>query len=67
VVGRVGKVEMPFYSSEGWELGYLRRVVGGGSADSMLRFWLERGRWDEALPEDEADAASSSWLQRKEA
>jgi hypothetical protein len=34
------------------------RVVGGGGVDSMLRFHVERGRRrDEALPEDEAEAA----------
>jgi hypothetical protein len=43
VVGRVIKVEMIFYSSGGWESDDLGRVAGGGGADSILRFWLERG------------------------
>jgi hypothetical protein len=42
VVGSA-KVEMTFYSSAVWELGCPERVAGGGDADSMLRFWLEKG------------------------
>jgi hypothetical protein len=43
VVMRVTKVEMTFFSSEGWESGCLGRVVDGGGADLMLQFWLEMG------------------------
>jgi hypothetical protein len=38
----VVKVEIPFYSSGGWESGGMKRVAGGGGANSMLQFWLER-------------------------
>jgi hypothetical protein len=40
-------------------------VVGGGGADSMIQFRLERR--DEVLSEDEADAVNSSWLHEKKA
>jgi hypothetical protein len=43
VMGRVTKVEMTFFSIEGWELGSPRRVASSSGADSMLQFWLERG------------------------
>jgi hypothetical protein len=43
VVERVAKVEMTFYSSGGWESGGPRRMAGGGGAESILQFWLERG------------------------
>jgi hypothetical protein len=36
VVMRVTKVEMTFFSSEGWELGCLGRVVDDGGADLIL-------------------------------
>jgi hypothetical protein len=46
-------------------------MAGGGGTDSMLQFLIERGggegQWDEALPEDEVEAASSTWLYGKEA
>jgi hypothetical protein len=42
-------------------------VSSGCGADLMLRFRLESGRrWDKALSEDKADAASSSWLYEKD-
>jgi hypothetical protein len=42
--------------------------------DSLRRWYIfnilvsiqEGRRWDKVLPKDEADAASSSWLNRKE-
>jgi hypothetical protein len=39
VVAQVTKVEMTFLQQ--WR--NPGRVAGGGGADSMLRFWLERG------------------------
>jgi hypothetical protein len=41
-------------------------VADGDGADSMLRLARDRRRRDEALPEDEAEAARSSWLHEKE-
>jgi hypothetical protein len=56
-----------FYSNGVWETSCMRRVAGGGGLDSMIQFWLERGRQhDEALLEDEPETASSSWLHGKE-
>jgi hypothetical protein len=56
-----------FYSNGVWESSCMRRVAGGGGLNLMLQFWLERGRQhDEALLEDESEAASSSWLHVKE-
>jgi hypothetical protein len=43
VVRRVVKIEMFFYSSEGWELSSLGRVTSGGGVDLLLLFRLERG------------------------
>jgi hypothetical protein len=43
VMGRVAKVEMTFFSIEGWELGSPGRVASSGGADSMLQFRLKRG------------------------
>jgi hypothetical protein len=57
------RLRWPYYSSREWESGYPGRVVGGGGADLMLQFWLERGG---ALPKDEAEAESSSWFHGKE-
>jgi hypothetical protein len=34
--GRVNKVEMTFYSSGGWELDHLVRVIGGGGVNLMF-------------------------------
>jgi hypothetical protein len=34
--GRVNNVEMTFYSSGGWELDYLVRVIGGGGVNLMF-------------------------------
>jgi hypothetical protein len=42
VVERVAKVEIPFYSSEGWESDGPGRMAGDDSADSILHFRLER-------------------------
>jgi hypothetical protein len=48
VVGRVVKVEMTFYSSEGW------KSAGGGDANSILRFRLKRGGdWMKHWPKNE--------------
>jgi hypothetical protein len=44
VVGRAVKVEICFfYSSGAWESNSLGSVADGGGADSMPRFWLEKG------------------------
>jgi hypothetical protein len=43
--------------------GSLRRCCGFNALVSVR----EERRWDKALLEDEAEAASSSWLNRKEA
>jgi hypothetical protein len=37
------RLRWPSYSSEEWESGHPGRVAGGGGADSMLQYWLERG------------------------
>jgi hypothetical protein len=37
------RLRWPFYSSGGWESGYLRRVAGGCGEDSILWFWFKRG------------------------
>jgi hypothetical protein len=42
----VTKVEMTFFSTEGWESGYSGRMVGGGGEDSMLRFQFKRGGYE---------------------
>jgi hypothetical protein len=43
VVRRVAKVEMAFFYSSGvWKSDDPGRVVGGGGANSILRFRLER-------------------------
>jgi hypothetical protein len=39
---KANKVKIIFYSSGGWESDYLERVDGGGGADLMLQFRLER-------------------------
>jgi hypothetical protein len=45
-----------------------KKVACSTGVDSMLQFRLERGRRrDNALPEDETEAARSSWLKGKEA
>jgi hypothetical protein len=63
----VTKIEMTFYCSGRWESGCPGRVASSGGVDLMLQFWLERERrCDEALSEDETDAANSSWLHGKE-
>jgi hypothetical protein len=38
----VAKVNMTFFSSEGWESGDTGRMTGGG-VNSMLQFQLEKG------------------------
>jgi hypothetical protein len=44
------------------------KVADGGGADSMLPFWLKRGRRrNEVLLKDEAEVVSSFWLHEKEA
>jgi hypothetical protein len=43
-----------------------KKVACNTGVDSMLQFWLERGRRrDDALPKDETEAARSSWLKGK--
>jgi hypothetical protein len=69
MVGRVAKVKMTFFLLQ-W------RVVVEWSREGGWQQWCgfnasisarEGRRRDEALPEDEAGAVSSSWLHRKEA
>jgi hypothetical protein len=68
VVGRVTKVKMTFLYQ--WRIGVGRSGEGdrwwrcGFNASVLAR---EGRRRDEALPKDEAEAASSSWLNREEA
>jgi hypothetical protein len=68
VVGRVTTIEMIFLKQ--WWVGVRR-----SGEDSWL-WWCgfnafvsarEGRQWDEALPEDEAEVASSSWFNGKEA
>jgi hypothetical protein len=65
VMGRVTKVELAFLCSE-VEVGWFRE--GGWwrwyKFNALVSAWEERRR-DEALSEDEAETACSSWLNRK--
>jgi hypothetical protein len=45
-VRKLAIIEITFYSNGVWESNSPERVAGGGNADSMLWFWLER-RGDE--------------------
>jgi hypothetical protein len=68
VVRRLSKVEMNFLYK--WRVGVKRSEDGGrwrwyGFNTSVLAW--EGRQWDEALPKDEVDVASSSWFHGKEA
>jgi hypothetical protein len=43
VVGRVAEIRVPFLQQQGAKAGGPIRVADDSDADSILRFWLERG------------------------